>query len=243
MPGAGKRADAPASAADGLAVRIWDLPTRLFHWTLALLVVAAFITVNLGGPWLRWHFLIGYTILTLLAFRLCWGLFGARHARFAHFVAGPRTLLAYLRGVPAAAGRPGHNPLGAWSVVAMLGVLAFQVGTGLFANDDIASEGPLAKLVSRATSEWLTSLHRFNDAVIIGLVALHVAAIVYYRWRRHEDLIGPMITGDKTAPPGTPASRDDARLRLLAVLTLLACAALVAWLINGPGGGPSSDGY
>jgi cytochrome b len=211
-------------------IRVWDLPTRLFHWTLASLVVTSFVTIKAGGNLMIWHERSGYAILALLLFRLVWGFAGGRYARFSSFVRGPRQVLAYLRG--AAPHGPGHNPLGALSVLGLLAVLAFQAGSGLFTNDDIAFEGPLARHVSGALSSTLTTWHRRNEWVIMGLVALHVVAILYYRFGRGQDLIGPMLLGDAPVAGAHPASRDDAPLRLRALVIAAACGGVVAWLVG-----------
>lgn len=209
---------------------MWDLPTRLFHWLLAALLVAAFVSVKTGN--MVNHERVGYAVLALLLFRVLWGVFGGRYARFATFVRGPSAVRAYLRGDPAVTARPGHNPLGALSVLALLAVVGFQASSGLFTNDDIAFEGPLARHVSGATSSLLTTLHRWNEKLILALVALHLVAVLYYRFGRGRDLVRPMLTGDAEAAAGQPASRDDAALRLRALVIAAACAAAVAWLVR-----------
>jgi cytochrome b len=211
-------------------VRVWDLPTRLFHWTLAALIVGSFVTVKVGGNLMVWHERLGYAVLSLVLFRIAWGFAGGRYARFASFVRGPGAVLAHLRGAPAAG--PGHNPLGALSVLGLLAVVGFQAASGLFANDDIAFEGPLASRVSGATSSLLTTLHRFNEKVILALVALHLAAVLYYRFGKGKNLVGPMLSGDATLSGRHPASRDDAMLRLRALAIAAACAAAVTWLVR-----------
>lgn len=220
----------PPSASAPRRIRVWDLPTRLFHWVLAALIVAAFVSVKTGNMLV--HERVGYAVLALLLFRLLWGVFGGRYARFVNFVRGPAAVGAYLRGDPAVAARPGHNPLGALSVLALLAVLGFQASSGLFTNDDIAFEGPLARHVSGATTSLLTTLHRWNEKLILALVALHLAAVLYYRFGRKRDLVRPMLTGDADAGDDSPASRDDASLRLRAVAIAIACAAAVAWLVR-----------
>jgi cytochrome b len=209
-------------------IRVWDLPTRLFHWTLAALVVGSFATIKAGA--IVWHERLGYAALTLVLFRLVWGFVGGRYARFASFVRGPGAVLGYLRA--ATPPSPGHNPLGALSVLGLLAVVGFQATSGLFTNDDIAFEGPLARYVSGATSSLLTTLHRLNEKVIIALVALHLAAILYYRFGRRKDLVGPMLGGDASFDGPFPPSRDDAALRLRALAVAAACAAAVAWLVR-----------
>jgi cytochrome b len=222
-------------------VRVWDLPTRLFHWILALCVIASVVTAKIGGNALEWHMRLGYVVFTLLAFRIVWGLVGGRWSRFASFVYAPGTLWRYLRG----ASRPdehhdvGHSPIGALSVFGLLVILAAQVGTGLFADDEIATTGPLNKFVSSATGLALTGWHKgWGQWLIITFVVLHVAAIVYYLVARKRNLVRPMWTGDKALPATVPASADGGGARLLALLLVVLCGAGVAWLVGlgGPGG-------
>jgi cytochrome b len=213
-------------------VRVWDLPTRLFHWTLATLVAFSVVTADIGGNWVQWHFYSGYAILALIAFRLVWGFAGGRYARFSSFLFGPSAILAALRGDPGAPRTLGHNPLGSLSVFALLASIGAQAAIGLFANDDIASEGPLAKFVSKSLSDRLTSLHHLNADLIYVLVGLHLAAILFYLLRKRENLVRPMLTGDKPAGEAREASRDDAALRLRAAVVLALCAAAVWWLVS-----------
>jgi cytochrome b len=213
--------------------RIWDLPTRLFHWVLTLLVFFSIVSAKIGGNWLDWHMRSGYCILTLVLFRIMWGFAGSHHARFANFVRRPGVVLAYVREMRSgsAASQAGHNPLGALSVVAVLLVLLLQASTGLFANDSIASEGPLAKLVSGSTSDRLTTVHKTNQYVIYMLIALHLGAVAYYYFAKRENLVLPMLTGDK---PGTglAASRDDLGVRIRAAILLAIAAALATYVVT-----------
>lgn len=214
-------------------LRVWDLPTRLFHWSLALCVLGLVITGQVGGAALDWHFRLGYAVLTLLLFRIAWGFVGGHWSRFASFLYAPATLWRYLRGQGEPALSVGHNPLGALSVFAMLFFLLLQVGSGLISDDEIASSGPLARFASAALVSQATSYHKeVGKLILIVLVLLHVAAVLFYLWRKHINLIRPMLHGDKPAlPTALPASRDDARSRLYALLVLLLCAALVAALL------------
>lgn len=180
----------------------WDLPTRAFHWLLAVLAVASYTTGKIGGPWLEWHMRSGYAILVLLLFRLGWGLVGSREARFAQFLRSPRAVAAHLREL--LAGRApvtaGHNPIGGWMVVAMLALLLLQVSTGLFTNDESSHEGPLAKTVSNAVVDRMSVIHELNQWLIVAAVGLHVAAILAYRWVLKVNLVGPMISGPWSLP-------------------------------------------
>jgi cytochrome b len=226
----------PVSEERGLSlVRVWDLPTRLFHWTLVLCVVASFVSAQIGGNAMAWHMRSGYAVFALLAFRLVWGFVGGHWSRFSSFLYGPATLLRYLRKLGRADEHldAGHSPLGSLSVFALLLFLAAQVGTGLFADDEIATTGPLNKFVSNATGLLLSGYHAdVGQWILVALVALHVAAIVAYRLRLRKDLIGPMLRGDKLLPAGVPPSRDTHGTRALAVVLLTACAAVVACLVS-----------
>jgi cytochrome b len=216
-------------------VRVWDLPTRLFHWLLAGAVVGSVASAKIGGAAMTWHFRFGYLVLGLLVFRLLWGLLGGRWSRFASFVYAPSTLLRYLRGQA----RPGehldvgHSPLGALSVFALLAVLAVQVGTGLVADDEIANLGPLNRYVSSATALDATAWHKsWGQWLVIGLVTLHVAAVLAYLFVKRRNLIGPMLLGDKPLPAGTPASADGIAQRLLALVVAGLAGGVVAWVIR-----------
>lgn len=218
-------------------VRVWDLPVRLFHWALAVLIVVAVVTQKIGGNATEWHFRAGYSILALLAFRLVWGLIGPRYARFSSFLYGPSTIVGYVRGGKEALKRKylGHNPLGALSVFALLGVVLAQAVSGLYANDDIASEGPLVKFISKELSDRITWFHKDVSANLIYiLVAMHVLAIIFYHVRRRQNLVKPMLTGDHEVDFDAEPANDSWGMRLLAVLVLGLCAAAVYWLISLP---------
>ena len=209
-------------------VRVWDVPTRVFHWSLVLLVIGSFVSGKIGGNAMLWHGSFGLAILGLLSFRLVWGLIGSTYARFLQFVPGPRALLAYQRGQWS--GR-GHNPLGALSVLAVLGLMLFQAGSGLIANDDIAFNGPLYPLVSKDLSDWITGLHRQSEVLILLLVATHVGAVMYYLHARKKNLIRPMLTGvvETADPQARPAEGGGP----LAFLVAVAVALLVVWAASG----------
>lgn len=212
-------------------VRVWDLPTRLFHWLLVACLIGSFVTVKVGGLWMDYHMWCGYTMLGLIVFRLVWGFVGPQTARFSHFLRGPSAVLAYLGGRTAP--RPGHNPLGAFSVVVMLLLLGYQAVTGLFASDDILSEGPLAGLVDRDLVATLTGLHHLNEWPILILVGLHVLAIVWYRVAKKQKLAAAMITGDAPADAfdaGVVATQDTWKVRLTAVVVAALVAGLVFWI-------------
>jgi cytochrome b len=218
----------PDAAPAGIPTRVWDLPTRTFHWLLALAVLGSVVSAKIGGNAMVWHFRFGYLVLGLVAFRVLWGLVGGRWSRFASFVYAPSTVWRYLRG----ASRPeehhdvGHSPLASLSVLALLAVLAVQLATGLVADDEIANIGPLNRFVATDTGLAATGWHKaYGQWLLLGLVGLHLLAIAWYAWRRRLNLVGPMLAGDKLLPPGTPASADGWRQRLLA----LALAAVCGW--------------
>ncbi|MEO8187830.1 MAG: cytochrome b/b6 domain-containing protein [Burkholderiaceae bacterium] len=212
--------------------RIWDLPTRLFHWLLAALVIFSFTTGKLGGDWLIWHFRSGYAIAALLLFRLLWGFAGSRYAQFASFLPSPsrvwRTVRpAESRAVPVSAG---HSEVGTLSVYALLIVLALQVATGVFTNDGNFTEGPWVKFVSEAVSNRLSTTHYYNHWLIVGLTTLHVAAIAYYLLARKEDLLTPMLTGDKLGIDA-PAAEDGMSIRVRAAVFAAIAAGVVSYLV------------
>jgi cytochrome b len=212
--------------------RVWDLPTRIFHWLVVVLVAFSILSAHLGGNWLDWHMRSGILILSLVVFRILWGFIGPHHARFANFVRAPSAVLAYVRAMrdgnaAVTTTQAGHNPLGALSVIAIIAVLLLQATTGLFSNEDsMGSEGPLAKYVSGATSDFITRIHKIDQFVIYVLIALHLGAILYYAIARRDNLVRPMLTGDKPVA-GLVASRDDwvMRLRALVVLVVVFAAA------------------
>ena len=217
-------------------IRIWDLPTRLFHWALALAVTGSLVTAEIGGNAMVWHFRLGYCVLGLLVFRLLWGVLGGRWSRFAAFVHSPATLMRYLKGQrePGDQLDVGHSPVGALSVFALLGLLAFQVGTGLFAwDEDFEMGGPLNRFIGSGLAHTLTEWHEeLGESVLLALVLLHVAAIAFYRLFKRVDLVRPMVTGDKILPARTPASADGWGHRLLALALAAACAAGVVWVVR-----------
>ena len=217
--------------AGGARVRIWDLPTRLFHGLLAAAVIGVLVTGWTGV--MDWHFRLGYAVMALLLFRLVWGVVGGRWSRFSAFVHRPRSVVAYLRGQPHPDHLIGHNPLGALSVFAMLAILILQVATGLVSDDAITYAGPLAHTVSGALSGLATYWHAvWGKWVVIGLIALHLAALLYYVAVRRQRLVAPMITGDKVFPPDTAIapSRDVAGSRWLALALFAGCVAVVGWI-------------
>lgn len=208
--------------------RIWDLPVRLFHWTLAALIAFSWWSAEEGH--LDWHLYSGLGILSLLIFRLLWGFFGSSTARFANFVRGPAGVRAYLKN-PSGWRVAGHTPLGALSVMALMGAVGAQALMGLFSSDeDGLFEGPLAKFISIDRSEAVSEIHHAFFNVIIALVLLHIAAIIYYRIKG-KPLLGAMVTGKGTPPAGAEPMRPGRWW--VALLCLIAGVALTRWLIAG----------
>jgi cytochrome b len=209
-------------------IRVWDLPTRCFHWLLAATVIGQLVTGTIAGNALVWHIRLGMLVLALLVFRLLWGVMGGHWSRFTSFVRWPGTVLRYLRGEHRAGDHfdVGHNPLGSFSVLAMLAVLIVQVATGLLADDEIATTGPLNRFVSTATGLQATAWHKgWGQWIIIGLVVLHLVAIGVYTVRGHN-LVKPMLSGDKQLPADVPPAVDTPRTRLLALVLVVLCAGL-----------------
>ncbi|WP_230969629.1 cytochrome b/b6 domain-containing protein [Nitrogeniibacter aestuarii] len=209
-------------------IRLWDLPTRLFHWLLVLAVIGAFVTVKIGGNLMVWHGRLGLLMIGLLVFRLVWGVIGSTYARFSQFVRGPAAIKAYLAGTWQGVG---HNPLGALSVLALLALMIAQAATGLFSNDDIAFNGPLYPLVSKDTSDAITGWHHWGENGIFLLVGLHLAAIVFYAIKKQERLVPPMVTGKKAVE--SPKIKDATGGGPIAFGVAVVIAALATWAASG----------
>ena len=208
-------------------VAIWDLPTRIFHWLVVILIPAQWWTAE--EEMMEVHILLGQTMLGLILFRLLWGLLGSSTARFSGFVRGPRTILLYLGGRKAGIG---HSPIGALSVLALLGALVIQVSLGLFASDeDGLYSGPLSHFVSYDTAEEIGEIHHEFFNVILGLIGLHLAAILFYLVVKRDNLVTPMITGARDAPAGTEPMVAAPAWRLLLALGI--AAALTWWIASG----------
>ena len=214
-------------------VRVWDLPTRIFHWVLVGALICLVTTGYVGGNAMVWHFRFGFTVINLLMFRLVWGLVGGRWSRFQSFLFSPRTILAYLKGDGHPAHSVGHNPLGAGSVFAMLAILIAQVSSGMVSDDEIAFSGPMSKFVSNATVSLATNYHKnIGKWLLLALVVLHLGAIAFYYVKKHENLVRPMIKGDKSLPGEIPPSRDDTASRSLAAVVFVICAVATAWVVH-----------
>ncbi|UOG90571.1 MAG: cytochrome b/b6 domain-containing protein [Candidatus Thiothrix sulfatifontis] len=185
-----------------IPVRLWDLPTRLFHWTLVIGIGFSWFSAEIGGNWMVWHERSGILLLALVLFRVIWGFIGSDTSRFRQFLAVPAKALEHLRELrsQATAFHGGHNPLGAWMVVVLLLAVLTQAVTGLFATDDIMTEGPLMGLVSGSTAEWLTSIHHLGFNSILLLAGVHIAAVFFYRFYKRTNLIKAMVVGEADWP-------------------------------------------
>jgi cytochrome b len=224
---------AAGNASTPQEMRVWDLPTRLFHWTLAALVIFSFTTGKVGGGWMEWHLKSGYAILALLLFRLVWGFAGSQTARFTDFLRGPGAGLAYVKALrsPRKPFVAGHNPLGGWMVVAMLACLLVQASSGLFADDEIATQGPLAVKVSNAFVGRMSQWHSINSWLVVGLVVLHVCAILVYWFALRSNLVTPMVTGSKAVSADDAATAPRLASSSLAAVVLAVAAGLVYALV------------
>ena len=216
-----------------VTIRIWDLPTRLFHWTLAASVIGLVLTGQLGGSAMLWHFRLGYVVFTLLVFRLLWGLVGGRWSRWSALPLGLQHLRTYLQGRPRPEHLAGHNPLGSLSVLALLCFLVLQVTTGLVSDDEISNTGPLSSLVSGTMVTWATSWHKhWGKLTLIALVMLHLLAIAWYRWHQHQCLVSAMWHGDKQLDTPVSPSLDHLRTRAWAGLVLLLSVTVVTYVVS-----------
>ncbi|HZF17591.1 MAG TPA: cytochrome b/b6 domain-containing protein [Steroidobacteraceae bacterium] len=212
---------------------VWDWPVRLTHWLLVGTVTGSYVTHRLGPDQFKYHRWFGYATLMLVTVRILWGFIGTRHARFAAFVRGPVAVARYLAGFVRGRfeGYAGHNPAGGWIIFLMLALLLAQALTGLFANDEIASTGPLYGYVTSAVSNRLTAWHhRIFDAILIA-IALHVVAVLAYLWLKRTNLIGPMVTGRKPAESVAPGEEIPGSRGWLWIGLVAAAGAALAWII------------
>jgi cytochrome b len=211
-------------------IKVWDLPVRLFHWSIVVLIAAAWTTQEFNK--MEWHMWIGYAILALLLFRIVWGFAGSDTARFVRFLKSPAAALRHLshlrRREPDR--EIGHNAAGGWVVLLMLVLLGVQAGTGLFSNDDSDTDGPLVHLISKDRSDWLSKIHSLNFNLILAVIVLHVAAIAAYAVLKRQNLVRPMLTGTKELPGDTAAPRLVSPV--WAAVTLAMAAGAVVWLVN-----------
>lgn len=217
-------------------VKVLDLPVRVFHWVLAALTCFSWWSGTQGGDplMMTYHLWSGYTILTLLLFRIAWGFVGSTHARFSDFLYGPRAIFEFIKELPRrdAARFAGYNPLGGLSVLLIFVCIALQIGTGLFANDDIVTEGPLYGWVSKATSDVLTTIHSYNFYVILALVSLHITAVLFHLVYKSENLFAPIFTGNKLLSHDAASAKTHDPGPGLAVVVIGVAALVVYWLVR-----------
>jgi cytochrome b len=214
----------------GVSRLVWDLPVRVTHWVLVLAVAGCWATHYAGVEWFNWHRRLGYVVLVLGTFRVAWGFVGTRHARFAHFLRGPRATLQFLRGD--APTTVGHNPLGALSVIALLAVLLLQAATGLFANDEIMNAGPFYGWIAPEISNRISGVHRASSNLQLALIALHLAAVAWYVLARRQPLVRAMVTGRKAAALVPPAEEIESSRTLLALAIVGALVMVLALAIE-----------
>jgi cytochrome b len=213
-------------------IHLWDLPLRIFHWSLVIAVTTAIVTAKIGGDWMELHGKAGLAIIGLLAFRLTWGVVGSTHARFLNFAPTPARIRDYLKGKWQGVG---HNPLGALSVFALLGLLAAQALTGLFSNDDIAFNGPLFALVDKDLSDHLTGWHHQLSNLLLILIGLHVVAVFFYLLVKKNNLVKPMVTGWKEVKSEETATKPVARGSFAGLLSSVVIAVLAVVGANSAG--------
>jgi cytochrome b len=211
-------------------IKVWDLPVRLFHWSIVVLIAAAWTTQEFNL--MDWHVWCGYAILTLLLFRVIWGFVGSDTARFTRFLRSPVAALRHLSRLRRreADREIGHNAAGGWMVLVMLALLGFQAGTGLFANDDGNTEGPLMHLVGKDESDWLSKIHALNFNLILAVIVLHVLAIVAYAVLKRQNLVRPMLTGMKLMPGEVAAPRLVSPV--WALVSLAVSVGIVVWVVG-----------
>ncbi|MHB8919690.1 MAG: cytochrome b/b6 domain-containing protein [Halothiobacillus sp.] len=210
-------------------VKVWDLPTRLFHWLLVIGIFAMWFTADVLNR-LGLHMAIGYTLIGLIVFRVLWGIWGSDTARFSHFIKGPGSITSYLRN-PDTTVALGHNPLGALSVLAFLLVIIIQLGTGLFASDQIYNQGPFSDYASDKMVDLLTWIHEINFYVLLGLIGLHLAAIAFYQFKKHEPLVLAMITGKRVIKEGEVVQISRLHFAGIIVFLITAAIGMGAWYL------------
>ena len=212
---------------------VWDLPLRLFHWLLVLSMIASYTTAKLGFDWMQWHFYLGYWTVGLVVFRILWGFFGPRHARFGSFIHRPSAVWLYLKGMSKRTSPRtiGHNPVGGLMVLLMLLLVAVQATTGLFTTDDVVWAGPYNAAVSSSTASTLSTIHSINFNIILGVVGLHISAILFYALYKRQNLVVPMLHGHLPAAlvPEHEAINSSQLIKALVVSALAAC--FVYWLL------------
>jgi cytochrome b len=212
---------------------VWDLPLRLFHWLFATSIGASYVTAKLGFDWMQWHFYLGYWTIGLLVFRILWGFFGPRHARFSSFIRKPSAIWLYVKGMFGRRAVPsvGHNPVGGLMVILMILLVAVQAATGLFTTDDVVWAGPYNPSVSSSTASTLSSVHNINFNFILGAIGLHIAAILFYAFYKKQNLVVPMLHGHKPAALVPEHEAISSSELLKALVVGLVASGFVYWLL------------
>jgi cytochrome b len=215
-------------------IRVWDIYIRTFHWLLLICILVSFISFRLDE--MDIHFISGHCVLALLIFRVIWGVIGSRTALFHTFIKGPGAVLSYVKNPSSEKfkGMIGHSPIAALSVIAMLGIISLQVATGLISDDEILLQGPLAKYVSGELSYQATTYHGINAKLIIGLIVLHLAAIAFYRFIKKDDIVKPMVTGQKVVSEdyAEKAPSLDEKKPILAAMAIIVSIAIAYFVFN-----------
>ncbi len=213
---------------------VWDLPTRIFHWGLALSLCGSWATAEAGFDWTETHFLFGYTAITFLLFRFVWGLIGPRHARFSSYRLSPKQVFSALRNVftrnPGTS--VGHSSIGALSAILMMLLVAVQTGTGMFISDDIFYAGPYNPIVSGDTAGMLANIHHTNFTILQVVVVIHILAIAWYAWGKRQNLVMPMLTGTKSLTPDQSDKAIESSKIMTALIILVIAAGIVTLLVQ-----------
>jgi cytochrome b len=219
-------------------VLAWDLPTRLFKWALVLLVITAWVSSGFDDPNMTVHKAAGYGILTLVVYRIFWGIVGGSTARFSTFVKSPAAVWAHLRAVHARTERPylGHNPVGGLMIVALLVACAIQVMLGLVSSDGVLAAGPFADAVGDVWSSRAAALHARWFYMILALALVHIAVNLFHQFVKRDNLIGAMVTGRKDARPYADGDEAVEGSPLIAMLCLCVAVAVVTLAVILPGG-------
>jgi cytochrome b len=223
---------------DLISAPVWDGFVRAFHWSLVLLFAFSAISGKVGGGWMQWHMYSGYAILALVLFRIVWGFVGGEFARFTSFLSGPVGAIRYGLGLLKKQSQHviSHNPLGGLMVVALLLLLATQAVLGLVSDDEISTTGPLARYVSTELSLKAMSWHRKLGDVLLGLVAIHILAVLFHVYVKKEALVRAMIDGKKQLPPDLAERASAARSAsvTLGFVVLSIAVIAVAIAVNWP---------
>jgi cytochrome b len=212
-------------------IQIWDFPIRLFHWLLVVTIALSYLSIEIGGTWADWHARLGALALGLIIFRVLWGFWGNQQARFSQFFPTPSRLTQYFKGQWQGVG---HSPLGGLAVFALLALTGVVVVTGLFANDDITLFGPLYPLINQSLSDWMTGIHTIAFNALLTVIVLHLLAIAFYWLVKKNNLIKPMLTGEKEIPIAHESQRTTANeAKPIRFLLSIGLALLIVWLTFG----------